>query len=76
MSIQQQVYKILSEILEIKVNDTTNISMQTCEKWTSLAHIDIIMSCEEEFGITFGQDDLPLIASQEDLVKKIIELAQ
>lgn len=70
----QKIYSILSDILEIEVNENTQISMQTCEKWTSLAHIDIIMSIEEELGIAFGQDDLPTLTSQDSLINKVKEL--
>lgn len=70
----QKIYSILSDILEIEVNENTQISMQTCEKWTSLAHIDIIMSIEEELGIAFGQDDLPTLTSQNSLINKVKEL--
>lgn len=72
--INQKIYAILSDILETEVNESTQISMQTCEKWTSLAHIDIIMSIEEELGIAFGQDDLPTLTSQDSLIQKVKEL--
>ncbi len=73
-NIHQKIYEILSNVLEIEVNENTQISMQTCEKWTSLAHIDIIMSIEEELGIAFGQDDLPTLTSQDSLINKVKEL--
>ena len=66
-----KIYEILSNILETEVNENTNISMQNCEKWTSLAHIDIIMSIEEELDIVFNQDDLPELTSQEAIIQKL-----
>lgn len=72
--IQQKIYKILEQVLEIEVNQNTHITMQECESWSSLAHIDIIMSLEEEFDITFNQEDLPRLTSQEIIVQKIREL--
>lgn len=72
--IQQKIYKILAQVLEIEVNQNTHITMQECESWSSLAHIDIIMSLEEEFDITFNQEDLPRLTSQEIIVQKIREL--
>lgn len=65
-----KIYEILSNILETEVNENTNVSMQNCEKWTSLAHIDIIMSIEEELDIVFNQDDLPELTSQEAIIQK------
>ncbi len=66
-----KIYEILSNILETEVNENTNVSMQNCEKWTSLAHIDIIMSIEEELDIVFNQDDLPELTSQEAIIQKL-----
>lgn len=74
LEIRQKIYTILSNVLEIDVNENTHISMQNCEKWTSLAHIDIIMSIEEEFNIAFGQEDLASLTSQAALVQKVQEL--
>ncbi|TLD96624.1 acyl carrier protein [Helicobacter jaachi] len=71
---EQQVYEILSNILETPANAQTALSMSSCPAWTSLAHIDIIMSCEETFDIAFGQEDLPTLTSQEALIAKIAEL--
>ncbi|MEE6586249.1 acyl carrier protein, partial [Campylobacter coli] len=41
------------------------------KNWTSLAHIDIIMSLEEEFEIKFNKEDLSLLKSQNALLEKI-----
>ncbi|EAK9939960.1 acyl carrier protein [Campylobacter lari] len=68
---EQKIYEILSNILEIKVNNKTKFSMQNCENWTSLSHIDIIMSLEEEFEINFDKDTLVKLNSQEEIIKEI-----
>lgn len=72
---KQKIYDILSNILKIDVNDNTSVSMQNCQEWSSIVHIDIIMSLEEEFGILFAESDLPILTSQEAIVKKVEELA-
>lgn len=74
MQIHQKIYQILSQVLEVEVNENTHITMKECQNWTSLAHIDLIMSIEEEFDITFNQEDLPLLTSQEILIQKVQEL--
>lgn len=71
---KDKFYKILQNVLEVDVNDDTDISMQNCPTWTSLAHIDVIMSIEEEFDIRFKQEDLPNLTSQSKLFSKILEL--
>ncbi|EBD1721011.1 acyl carrier protein, partial [Campylobacter coli] len=57
--------------LETKVDENTNINMENCKNWTSLTHIDIIMSLEEEFDIKFNKEDLNNLKSQQALLEKI-----
>lgn len=68
---EKQFYEILENILETKVDENTNLSMENCKNWTSLTHIDIIMSLEEEFEIKFSKEDLNLLKSQNALLEKI-----
>ncbi|EAH7839962.1 acyl carrier protein [Campylobacter coli] len=70
---EKQFYEILENILETKVDENTNLSMESCKNWTSLAHIDIIMSLEEEFEIKFSKDELSQLKSQNELLKAIKE---
>lgn len=73
-TIEKRIYRILSSVLDMSVDENTHISMENCEQWSSLAHIDIVMSIEEEFDICFRGDDLLFINSQERLVLKVKEL--
>ncbi|MHA7736605.1 acyl carrier protein [Campylobacter coli] len=71
---EKQFYEILKNILEIEVNEHTNLSMNNCPEWNSLAHIDIIMSLEEEFEIKFDKENLTELNSQNMLLKEIKKL--
>ncbi|EAI9065343.1 acyl carrier protein [Campylobacter lari] len=68
---ENKFYEILENILEVKVNKNSNLSMQNCRNWTSLNHIDIIMSLEEEFEIKFNKDELSQLKSQNELLQAI-----
>lgn len=70
---ENKFYEILENILETKVNKNSNLSMDNCKNWTSLAHIDIIMSLEEEFEIKFNKEELTNLKSQNDLLNSIKE---
>ncbi|EAJ3622693.1 acyl carrier protein [Campylobacter coli] len=70
---EKQFYEILENILEIKIDENTNINMENCKNWTSLTHIDIIMSLEEEFDIKFNKNELSQLTSQNELLKAIKE---
>ncbi|EGO0809466.1 acyl carrier protein [Campylobacter lari] len=67
----KQFYEILENILEVKVDENSNLNMQNCKNWTSLNHIDIIMSLEEEFEIKFSKDELSQLKSQNELLQAI-----
>ncbi|EAH6133147.1 acyl carrier protein [Campylobacter jejuni] len=71
---EKEFYEILKNILEIEVNEHTNLSMNNCPEWNSLAHIDIIMSLEEEFEIRFDKEKLTELNSQNMLLKEIKKL--
>ncbi|EMY7223818.1 acyl carrier protein [Campylobacter jejuni] len=71
---EKRFYEILKNILEIEVNEHTNLSMNNCPEWNSLAHIDIIMSLEEEFEIKFDKEKLTELNSQNMLLKEIKKL--
>ena len=71
---EKQFYEILKNILEIEVNEHTNLSMNNCPEWNSLAHTDIIMSLEEEFEIKFDKEKLTELNSQNMLLKEIKKL--
>ncbi|EMJ1796967.1 acyl carrier protein [Campylobacter coli] len=71
---EKEFYEILKNILEIEVNEHTNLSMNNCPEWNSLAHIDIIMSLEEEFEIKFDKEKLTELNSQNMLLKEIKKL--
>ncbi|EAH4570902.1 acyl carrier protein [Campylobacter lari] len=70
---ENKFYEILENILEVKVDENSNLSMQNCKNWTSLNHIDIIMSLEEEFEIKFSKDELSQLKSQNELLQAIKE---
>lgn len=71
---ENQFYEILENILETKVNKHTNLGMNNCPTWNSLAHIDIIMSLEEEFDIKFDKEKLTKLNSQDSLLKEVKKL--
>ena len=71
---EDKFYEILENILETKVNKDTNLSMHNCQSWTSLAHIEIIMSLEDEFDIKFDKNMLAKLNSQNELLNEILKL--
>jgi acyl carrier protein len=66
---------LLAEALEIEpaaiVGDVT---METFEPWTSVAHLRLILALEEKLGVQLGPDDALQIQSLAD-VTRLLERA-
>jgi acyl carrier protein len=37
---------------------TDELSMENCGQWTSLAHVELMASLEQTFGVTVSEDEL------------------
>ncbi|MBJ7330692.1 MAG: acyl carrier protein [Solirubrobacteraceae bacterium] len=64
----QQLREVLASVLEVDVQVITDdASPDTIESWDSLAHLNLILALEEEFGVTIPDAEaaeltsLPLI---------------
>lgn len=58
-NIKYKVYEIISEFLNIPVNQINdNDSQDTIEEWDSLKQMNIVIAIEEEFKITFDDSQV------------------
>lgn len=56
--IDQRLQQIFREAFEDdKLSLTDSTSPETLPAWDSLAHVKLIMGCEEEFGVKFSIED-------------------
>ena len=51
----QQIFREAFENDKLTLNDS--LSPETLPAWDSLAHVKLMMGCEEEFGIKFTIDE-------------------
>ncbi len=57
--IQEKIKKIMSIVLDVSINKiNSNSSPDTIESWDSLKHMNLIISLEEEFNITFTDEEI------------------
>lgn len=56
--------KDISEINE-------DASPDTVDAWDSLGHMNLIVALEENFNVTFNDDEIPELLSFEDIVQKL-----
>lgn len=65
---------ILSNLLHYEITESDDVSMIENSKWDSLKHIEIIMSIEEFFNISFSPEEIPFLNTQQKILKRIKEL--
>ena len=74
MKYKNELAEILSMLLGLEVEPEENISMQSCNMWDSMKHIEIITTVEEEFGVSFDIEDIPKLTSYNLILEKLNEL--
>ena len=73
--ISKRVKKIMSIIFSIPIeNINDNSSDETIEGWDSIAHINLTVALEEEFGIQFELSDIPELITYKEILAKIKDL--
>ena len=73
--IENYVAEILSVLLGRAVPAGGNVGKESCPAWDSMKHVEIIMTLEARFDISFAPGDIPLLVGQAELTRKIRELA-
>ena len=73
-NIQEDIRSILSTIFKRTISPEEDVSMENEDLWDSLKHIEIIVTIEEELGVSFAPEDIPQLTSVSKIVKKIEEL--
>lgn len=71
---EERVKAIMADILLIEgsaIHDQS--SMDTIERWDSLAQIELITALEEEFGVTFEVEEFQTMTSFSDIIDILSE---
>jgi acyl carrier protein len=59
MNIDEKIKEVMSSVFDMPVeNIDDNSSPDTIENWDSLHQMNLIVALEEEFGVTFSEDDI------------------
>ncbi len=57
-SIDQRLQQVFREVFENdKLTFSGALSPETMPQWDSLAHVKLMMACEEEFGVKFSIEE-------------------
>lgn len=73
IEVATKVAEIISDILEVEIDDAEKIKREDIEQWDSLEHINIIMAVEETFGIKFQLNELNMVSEASMIIDKVME---
>lgn len=73
--IKKRVFKVVSEVLGINESDISmDLYVGGIAEWDSIRQLIIISSIEEEFNISFSEDDLFELTSVGNIINKVESL--
>lgn len=74
---ETKLKSVIATVLEIELTEIDeNSSMDTIEAWDSIKHMDLILSLEEEFGVSVPDEeagDLTSYALIKLVMKELLE---
>ena len=72
--VEERIARALSALLERSVPPDGDIRMGACDAWDSVKHLEIIMTLEDVFSISFAPEDIPALTSQRLLTAAVHRL--
>ncbi len=67
---EDRVLDIMKEVFGLEDVDET-CSQKNCEKWDSLAHLNLIVELESEFNVSFEPEDIADMTSFSDVINHL-----
>ena len=69
---EEKELEILKDLFELDTVDNT-CSQNTCEKWDSMAHLNLVVELESEFGVSFEPEEIAEMQSFNTVIKVLKE---
>ena len=71
---EEQLKTIFARLFGIEPQSITRESSpRTITRWDSLAHMNLVVSIEEEFGVQFSDDEIPKMLSFDAIRTRLAE---
>lgn len=71
-AIEATVRDVFEVVLKRPIAPQESISQETEGDWDSVRHIELLFMLEEEFGITFDEDEMSELQSFDEIVDKLL----
>ena len=67
---EERILDIMKEVFGLEDIDKT-CSQKTCEKWDSLAHLNLIVELESEFDVSFEPEEIGTMTSFDSVLYQL-----
>lgn len=72
---ENKLKDILETVLELAPGEASeSLSTESNEKWDSIKHLLLMSTLEQEFGVSFNDEDLLSLTSYENIKNRLQEL--
>ena len=68
---EDRILEIMREVFDVEDIDKT-VSQKNCEKWDSMAQLNLVVELESEFDITFEPEEIGNMICFDDVYKMIM----
>ena len=73
---QDRIKAVMAQIFNVEVSSISEASSpQEIERWDSLRHMQLILAIEDEFGVTFSDEDIPNLLTLRAIEDTVGQLA-
>ncbi len=73
---QERIRVVMAQIFNVDIDSITEESSpENIKRWDSLKHIQLVLAIEDEFDITFSDDDIPNLLSTRAIEDTVRQLA-
>ena len=67
-----QVRQIVADIFGVPIDSVTaDSSPESIENWDSMAHLNLVLSLEQAFGVNFPPDEIAELISVSAIVERV-----
>lgn len=70
--VETTVRSIFEVVLKRSIDTAESLSRETEGDWDSVRHIELLFMLEEEFGITFDEEEMSELQSFDDIVEVVL----
>ena len=74
---QERIRAVMAQVFNVEAGSISEESSpEDIERWDSLRHMQLILAIEDEFGVTFADDDIPNLLSLRAIQNTVGQLAE